>query len=329
METTQFKSLLKSLDSLNTQQDRILRQQLSDKAMQKQVSHTLETPFNELVCPHCQGKDLYRWGKRSDMQRYRCKSCKKTFNCLTGTPLARLRRKGHWLDYANCLKEGFSIRKAAQKCNITPNTAFRWRHRFLQNSVNIKAERLEGIVEAQDSLFRISNKGSRKLNRPARKRGNEARRKGHKLKYVSVFVGRDRNRNIFDSIFEPLSSKSLSQTFKSHISSDALFCSNNKSVYHKFVRQNHLRHGTLQLSKGEVVKKDIVHLRNVMHYQTNLKEWILYHFRGVATKYLPNYLAWMRALDEFNYTISSKTILLRARSGGHYKFQPITTTQLY
>jgi transposase-like protein len=54
----------------------------------------------------------------------------KTFNSLKKTPLAGLRRKGHWLNYSECLKEGLTIREAAKRCGIHRNTSFRWRHRF-------------------------------------------------------------------------------------------------------------------------------------------------------------------------------------------------------
>lgn len=38
------------------------------------------------------------------------------------------------------------------------------------------------------------------------------------------------------------------------------------------------------------------HIRNVNAYHHRLKEWIL-HFHGVATRHLPNYLAWHGLLD--------------------------------
>ncbi|MBI9034121.1 MAG: IS1595 family transposase [Bacteroidales bacterium] len=327
MKTSSFKKILKSIDGLNTQQDRILREQLSLKASKKKVSLSLETPYPEIRCPHCRGVDLQRWGKRNDLQRYRCKACNKTFNSLTGTPLAHLRRKGHWLDYAQCLKEGLSIRKAAALCDISNNTSFRWRHRFLQKAKEIKPEHLEGIVEADETYFLKSEKGSRKLKRPARKRGGKLSKSGINKERICVFVSRDRNKNTFDAIFERLTSNNLTAVFHEHLGKDALFCSDSKPVYRKFTRESNIRHGYINLSKGERVKKDIVHIQNANAYHIRLKDWIIYHFRGVATKYMDNYLAWFRELDEFNSLISSQTILLRAKSGGTYKLQPFMVTE--
>jgi transposase-like protein len=54
--------------------------------------------------------------------------CGKTFNALTGTPLARLQRRDAWLRYAR-FGDGVSLRKAAKRADRA-DTAFRWRHRF-------------------------------------------------------------------------------------------------------------------------------------------------------------------------------------------------------
>lgn len=47
-------------------------------------------------CPHCNNGEVVRWGHASDLPRYRCKSCLRTFNALTRTPLANLRMKDKW-----------------------------------------------------------------------------------------------------------------------------------------------------------------------------------------------------------------------------------------
>src|SRR4030065_259540 len=49
------------------------------------------------VCPHCSAERVVKNGSADGLQRYKCRSCRKTFNALTGTPLAPLRVKGKWL----------------------------------------------------------------------------------------------------------------------------------------------------------------------------------------------------------------------------------------
>ncbi len=65
-------------------------------------------------------------------QRYRCVGCGRTFNALTGTPLARLRKKECWASFANSLQQSHSVREAARQAGVAKNTSFRWRHRFLR-----------------------------------------------------------------------------------------------------------------------------------------------------------------------------------------------------
>ena len=50
-----------------------------------------------LHCPACHSSHAHRHGHAHGLQRYRCVPCGRTFNALTGTPLARLRHKTLWL----------------------------------------------------------------------------------------------------------------------------------------------------------------------------------------------------------------------------------------
>jgi hypothetical protein len=83
----------------------------------------------------------------------------KTFNALSGTPLARLRHRERWGEYAQALIDGDTVRGAARRCGVHKNTAFRWRHRFLARSAGLKPSRLHGIVEA-DATYSFSEKVS-------------------------------------------------------------------------------------------------------------------------------------------------------------------------
>lgn len=49
-------------------------------------------------CPHCHHAACSRWGNAHGLPRYRCGACCKTFNALTKTPMARLRRREHWTE---------------------------------------------------------------------------------------------------------------------------------------------------------------------------------------------------------------------------------------
>ncbi len=130
-------------------------------------------------CPHCAGREIVGWGRSDGLLRFRCKSCGRTFNALTRTPMAHLRKKEKWLAHAQAMIEGKSLAKTAKLCGVHPTTAFRWRHRFLRAPADDKPRSLSGIVEADETFILESFKGRwSDLPRKARKRGGTARHPG-------------------------------------------------------------------------------------------------------------------------------------------------------
>ena len=118
-------------------------------------------------CPHCGDGDIRPWGKASGKPRYRCARCQKTFNALTGTPLAHLRYQERWKDQLQALTDGESLTKAAERCDVAYTTAFRWRHRFL-TAVNLgKTSGLSGISEA-DGAFILESFESKRSDKGRR-----------------------------------------------------------------------------------------------------------------------------------------------------------------
>ncbi len=320
MENLQFIETLDNLKSCNSYQFRILQEEIETIKAHKCVSVELETPIEDIICPHCNSIHFQRWGRRSDLQRYRCKSCFKTFNSLTGTPLARLKRKGHWLDYSECLRDSLTIRAAAEKCGISVDTSFRWRHRFLTNAKKIKASSLCGVVEANEIDFLFSNKGQKELDRPARKRGC-AGKVDKSDKYVSFLISRDRNKFTYDKIIDKISTIELHDALDALVVKDVLLCCDNKKMYREFAKEKSLRHGFVNISKGEFVKKDVVHIQNIRLYCERMQQW-MNRFHGVATKYLDSYVSWFREFDEFDYLLSPIVLLRRAKQGDSSSYLP-------
>lgn len=164
MNTKDFSSLLLSLPSLTPTQRAKVNENIKALDDKDQVSEIVrEGKERNPVCPHCGNDQIIHWGKSHGLSRYRCAECRRTFNLLTGTPLARLRHKDRWLEFAKSLEEGESVCKAAQRCGVHRNTAFRWRHRFLNLPASLQAEALKGIAEADETFFLRSQ---RKVSEP-------------------------------------------------------------------------------------------------------------------------------------------------------------------
>ena len=105
MKSAEFKIWVNSIDCMSRSQRDKLRERLEGKASIDEVVTLIEQSLNdEAVCPHCMGTELYRWGKASKLQRYRCRQCNRTFNALTGTPLARLRYKDKWIEFEQAMR---------------------------------------------------------------------------------------------------------------------------------------------------------------------------------------------------------------------------------
>lgn len=121
MITDEFKELLSSLCGLSHHQRNVAKAALNRQTDLPEVLELVETRFElKLACPHCAGVRLSRYGSASGLQRYRCRSCRKTFNALTGTPLARLRHKPKWLGYLAAVAESKTVRQSRRRGGRPP-----------------------------------------------------------------------------------------------------------------------------------------------------------------------------------------------------------------
>lgn len=265
------------------------------------------------VCPYCQasGDGLRPWGQSHGLSRYRCHTCGRTCNPLSGTPLARLRKRDQWLRYGQALIEGVSVRAAARQCQIDKNTAFLWRHRFLQQAARHRATHESGIVEADETFFLESFKGQRHLARPARRRGGVGRTRGTSPDQIPVLVVRDRGGQTADFRLERLDAPHIIAVLRPLIDPDAILCTDGANAYKTFARVTGVAHRPLNVQQGVRVLEGVFHIQNVNAYDSRLKTW-LRRFNGIATKYLDNYLGWRRLLERYRDRISPALCLAEA-----------------
>ena len=312
MKTCVFNSLLDQLDQLTVLQRDLLATALLHPASTAEVldviEHRGEHHSSPQHCPRCTNSHIVRWGVDKGLQRYMCKQCHRTFNALTGTPLAHLRLRENWLDYANSLIEGQSVRKAAIKCGIHRTTSFRWRHRFLKQSCERKDVEFQGIVEADETFFLESFKGQRQLPRPARQRGGKAAKRGLSSEQIPVLIVRDRHGATTDGLLPNLGSEAIGAVLCPLLHPDTVLCSDGASAYKTIARKHHIEHQPINVSAGEKVKAHAFHIQNVNAYDSRLKGW-MFRFHGVATRYLPSYLGWHRMLDKWRSNLDPRTCL--------------------
>lgn len=259
-------------------------------------------------CPHCAAAHVVRNGHANGLQRYRCHDCRKTFNALTGTSLARLHQRGKWLHHSAALTEGRPLRQVARQLNISVSTAHRWRHRFLRQPGVERVAALHGIAEADETYFLHSSKGQKRLNRPARRRGGKASTRGLAPDLVPVLVARDRSGQTANLILRSTCAADMASALRPLLPSDTILCTDGSSALAAAARSLGVEHHAINVAAGCRVR-GAWHIQNVNAFDSRLKLWLL-RFKGIATRYLDNYLGWFRALDRSADVASNPALFL-------------------
>lgn len=321
MRVDEFTRWLAGLSELTGAQRKRLLAALSTQGARSQIVGVLEA-HGVPACPHCGAAHPVHNGRRTGLQRYLCHACERSFNVLTGTPLARLHRSAAWAAFAQAMVAGLSVRQAAARCGVHRNTAQRWRHRFLALPSAMQAKALAGIAEADETFFRHSHKGSRKLSRNARKRGRPAAKRGRSDAQICVLVARDRGGRTLSTVMPQFDHDTLKDMLKPRLKPDTILCTDGLPVYRAFAQDTDIAHQTLNLAQGIRVKDKVFHIQNVNAYHSRLKTWMR-RFNGVATRYLPNYLGWFRMLDALGDSIAPQHVITAAL-GRPYPYSMVT-----
>lgn len=313
MTPKDFRKLSSLVKMLTPHQRQVLMDRLQPAAQKSASYNLVESRVSEKpVCPHCKHEKVSRWGFANGLQRYRCGACQATFNALTDTPLAGLRYKAKWVEYGVQLAEGTSIRKSAAAVGVHPNTAFRWRHRFLKLPNSQQAMSLAGIAEVDETYFLESQKGRRQgLKRAPRKRGGKASKRGTSEEQTAVLICRDRAGNTADFMLETADKEHIGAVLKPLLATDVILCTDGAKSLAAVAKEMGITHRPVNLAAGQRVVAGVYHVQNVNAYDSRLKEWMR-RFHGVATRYLGNYLGWRRLIERHDRNISSADFLRAA-----------------
>jgi transposase-like protein len=313
MQARQFEQFLQHLPSLTRRQRGRLLALLQSAVGLDRALDVIEQPGQTPCCPRCQVDRPYRHGHANGLQRYRCRICFRTFNALSGTPLARLRYKSRWIDYLDGMLDSRSVRRAALDTGVASATSFRWRHRFLSVTKDDRPERLKGIAEADEMYVLESHKGARKLDRPPRKRGGKASKRGISNEQMCILVARDRSGQTIDAVTGKgaLRKQHLLEHLGRRLEPDVLLVTDSHTAYPAFAREAGIAHEAVNVSAG-IRKRGALHIQNVNAYHSRMRAWLV-PFRGIASRYLSHYFGWRWALD--GQRIASPDAFLRAALG--------------
>jgi transposase-like protein len=266
-------------------------------------------------CPHCNCIRSHRCGQASGLQRFRCLGCRRSYNALSGTPLARLRKKEHWLTYLQCVLDSRTVRQAANVTGVHRTTSFRWRHRFVPGAARERPRQLSAIVEADETYRLESQKGSRSLDRPPRRRGGVAGRRGIHREHDCLLVARDRSGQTLDfhTGRGPVTATQLATCLLPVLAPDALLISDAAAAYRRFCADAGITHEAVNVQAG-LRARGAIHIQNVNAWHSRFKSWLA-RFRGVASRYLAHYSGWQRMLDAHCLTTPAQLLCAAAQLG--------------
>jgi transposase-like protein len=251
-------------------------------------------------CPHCHGAMIVGYGLQKGVKRYKCKSCTKTFSALTGTAVHRLHKKELLNEYTYHMLSGMSLRKIANEMDICLKTAFDWRHKILNAVKNGFPGKISGVVEADETFFLYSEKGSRSLERKPRKRGGSASKKGVNSDHVTVMTAYERKTGTLSNTVVckgRLTKKAIDKGVGKWLDKKhCILCSDSHLSFQAYAKINNIEIKPIFVRRKEYVFEKIYHIQNVNRIHGQLKNWIK-QFNGIATKYLQNYLNYFRLIN--------------------------------
>ena len=297
MRKRELSKLMSMLDRLTRAQRKTLATELTAVEFKTASIEVIErTILARSDCPCCGAQRVVKNGSAHGLQRFKCRDCGKTFNVLTGTPLAGLHMRDKWLEQATALREGLSLNQTAAQLNIAQSTAFRWRHRFLALPKTVQAQVLVGIAEADETYFLKSAKGQRGLLRKARHRGGKASKRGtSREEFLAVLIARDRSGSTANFILQSGTGVAIGAVLKPILPRDTVLCSDGGGALAVAARALGVEHHAVNLSVGMRVD-GAWHIQHVNAFCSRLRDWMR-RFKGVSSRYLDNYLGWFRALD--------------------------------
>ncbi|MDO9712589.1 IS1595 family transposase [Paracraurococcus lichenis] len=221
-----------------------------------------------------------------------------------------------------------SVRKIVEAgIGVNHTTVWRWRHRFLKAAAQDNTATLSGVIEADETFFVRSCKGHRGWvkgrppePRAARPRAWGTTKRGLSDEQVPVLTALDNAGGVYEAILPSLTA--IETTLDGRIAPGSVVCSDGTAAYVKAAVKAGAEHRRVVVPTTTPVtvkvaplptkrrQKGRLGLGRVNAHHGQIKALVNGRCRGVATRYLGNYLGWHRAMLHEGFT--GKALLDRA-----------------
>lgn len=265
------------------------------------------------MCIECQSTDIIKWGFYRGVPRCKCNDCGHTFTVNTLTLSHGIKKIEDFLDYGETMFNGqfHSLSYMSKKYEISPKTAFDWRHKYL-SSVSSTQEKLRfnGQVEMDDVWVQFNEKGRKEKTDSRKRSGGKRGDNDNQVKVLfSVERGGDSSIKVVRS--GRLCKADIERTLGVDVfEQDSVLISDKHPSIVAYAKKAHVEHKTFKADK-HVENKDI-HVQMINNMASRFKATINNKMRGVSTKYLQNYANWFR-LEERYKNVLNKIVCIVER----------------
>ncbi len=217
------------------------------------LQNRLSTYGINTTCPHCGSENYIRNGSNGNIKRFKCKDCDKSFTLFSGTILEKT--KYHWdiwvevvwmvlndfylEDMQTILINDFGL------TDLNYKTVFLWKHKIVHALAEMPMPQLSGIVQVDETYFRESQKGSRKLTstvKGEKRQPRYGRRMSHLgvmgNEFANVVVATDWRGYCVSKVvgLGKLTVDTFTDLFDEHIVNPQYLCSDGNFVYRDYCR---------------------------------------------------------------------------------------------
>lgn len=267
--------------------------------------YKIEEPKHPKYCVHCNSKHIIKHSMYKNTQRYKCKSCNRTFLPTTGTLTYQIKKPEKFALYASIVeKEGLStIAQIAERVGISIPTSFEWRHKILA-SLPKKKDKFINETQMDDLWFRYSQKGRKGL-KYSRKRGS-IKHRGDNNFQVKIIVATDRKQvEMKVAKIGRISKNDIIQAVGDKFKRNTKLVTDAHPSYQAFAKEVKLEHVRFVSKKHKSATGENVQYIN--NLAGRLNTWLNQVLRGVSTKYLQLYASYFAYKETSAVVINKQT----------------------
>ena len=240
-------------------------------------------------CPRCASAEVFKFGKWGCwFQRYKCKSCGRTFNDLTGTVFEYSKIELREFIYAaKRLLEKESMNQVSKELGRCYRAVIRIRDLLTDRLAKRLLTKLEREVEIDEAYVSAGQKGTKCTERTPRKRGLKLRGRGtYEKDKPPILALVERKGGVVLKVAEELSRDLLLELLDKRVKSGSTIYTDDFPMYDRLEGYEH--HKLNRYSKREYARGNI-HINTAESVFSLLKPW-LRMLRGVRKDKLWRFL---------------------------------------